>query len=58
MRSEDKVGLVFRTASGGPIDPNNLCRWIAPKEQIEEDEPAEQEPVTRLYTTFNAAVGG
>jgi integrase len=27
LRAKDKEGLVFQTANGTPVDPNNVCRW-------------------------------
>jgi integrase len=55
LRSQDKTGLIFQTAKGTPLDPNNVCRWIAPPEK-ETEENREQDQVSRLYSTFNAAV--
>jgi integrase len=57
MRSKDKTGLIFKTANNGPLDPNNVCRWIAPEpRERPKDKQAKTPETNRLYSTFNAAV--
>jgi integrase len=56
LRSADKHGLLFQTATGLPVDPNNVCRWYKRKKDLSAPVYDDGTPVTLPTSNFCRAV--
>jgi len=60
LRSKDKVGLLFQTDNGTPVDPNNVCRWesqeIKDRRKERQKKHPDVETITLPVAHFDKAV--
>ena len=55
LRATDKDGLLFQTANGKPLDPNNVCRWLSPKKRERDSQQQHLRTASTFYRALHRA---
>ena len=55
LQATDKKGLIFQTANGTPLDPNNVGRWVSPKRRLSDSQQQHLGPSSTFYRAVHRA---